>query len=182
MSARPRFDVSLVTPDGTVFEGDAEMLIVPGRGRRDRRAGTARAARRDPQGGRDARAPRRRPRSTSTRPARASSRCSTTARSRSSTHAVKATEIDREAAERMLEEAKAELERIEQRRVDRRPVGRRAAAHPRADAGRGRGRSLRHPPGARQAHRGVSAAEAGCYAFCSLESFEGSLATRIKNA
>ena len=30
MSARPRFDVSLVTPDGTVFEGDAEMLIVPG--------------------------------------------------------------------------------------------------------------------------------------------------------
>ena len=29
-------------------------------------------------------------------------------------HAVKATEIDREAAERMLEEAKAELERIEQ--------------------------------------------------------------------
>jgi F-type H+-transporting ATPase subunit epsilon len=28
--ARPRFDVSLVTPDGTVFEGDAEMLIVPG--------------------------------------------------------------------------------------------------------------------------------------------------------
>jgi F-type H+-transporting ATPase subunit epsilon len=30
VSARPRFDVSLVTPDGTVFEGDAEMLIVPG--------------------------------------------------------------------------------------------------------------------------------------------------------
>src|SRR5688500_20265995 len=30
MPARPRVDVSLVTPDGTVFEGDAEMLIVPG--------------------------------------------------------------------------------------------------------------------------------------------------------
>ncbi len=28
--AHPRFDVSLVTPDGAVFEGEAEMLIVPG--------------------------------------------------------------------------------------------------------------------------------------------------------
>jgi F-type H+-transporting ATPase subunit epsilon len=28
--ARRRFDVSLVTPEGAVFEGDAEMLIVPG--------------------------------------------------------------------------------------------------------------------------------------------------------
>jgi F-type H+-transporting ATPase subunit epsilon len=27
---RRRFDVSLVTPEGAVFEGDAEMLIVPG--------------------------------------------------------------------------------------------------------------------------------------------------------
>ena len=27
---RPRFDVSLVTPDGAAFEGDAEMLVVPG--------------------------------------------------------------------------------------------------------------------------------------------------------
>jgi F-type H+-transporting ATPase subunit epsilon len=26
----PKFDVSLVTPDGAVFEGEAEMLIVPG--------------------------------------------------------------------------------------------------------------------------------------------------------
>jgi F-type H+-transporting ATPase subunit epsilon len=26
----PKFDVSLVTPDGPAFEGDAEMLIVPG--------------------------------------------------------------------------------------------------------------------------------------------------------
>jgi F-type H+-transporting ATPase subunit epsilon len=26
----PKFDVSLVTPDGPVFEGEAEMLIVPG--------------------------------------------------------------------------------------------------------------------------------------------------------
>ena len=28
--ARPRFDVSVVTPDGSAFEGEAEMLIVPG--------------------------------------------------------------------------------------------------------------------------------------------------------
>jgi F-type H+-transporting ATPase subunit epsilon len=26
----PRFDVSIVTPDGPAFEGEAEMLIVPG--------------------------------------------------------------------------------------------------------------------------------------------------------
>ena len=28
--AHPKFDVSLVTPDGAVYEGEAEMLIVPG--------------------------------------------------------------------------------------------------------------------------------------------------------
>src|ERR671939_173928 len=28
--ARRRFDVSLVTPEGAAFEGEAEMLIVPG--------------------------------------------------------------------------------------------------------------------------------------------------------
>jgi F-type H+-transporting ATPase subunit epsilon len=27
---RHRFDISLVTPDGAVFEGDAEMIVVPG--------------------------------------------------------------------------------------------------------------------------------------------------------
>ena len=26
----PRFDVAIVTPDGATFEGDAEMLVVPG--------------------------------------------------------------------------------------------------------------------------------------------------------
>ena len=30
MAERRRFDVSLVTPEGTAFEGDAEMLVVPG--------------------------------------------------------------------------------------------------------------------------------------------------------
>ena len=28
--AHPRFDVSVVTPDGPVYDGEAEMLIVPG--------------------------------------------------------------------------------------------------------------------------------------------------------
>ncbi len=30
MAERRKFDVSLVTPDGPAFEGEAEMLIVPG--------------------------------------------------------------------------------------------------------------------------------------------------------
>jgi F-type H+-transporting ATPase subunit epsilon len=30
LAERRRFDVSLVTPEGTAFEGDAEMLVVPG--------------------------------------------------------------------------------------------------------------------------------------------------------
>ena len=30
MADRPKFDVSLVTPDGAAFEGEAEMLVVPG--------------------------------------------------------------------------------------------------------------------------------------------------------
>ena len=30
MADRPRFDLSLVTPEGPAFEGDAEMVIVPG--------------------------------------------------------------------------------------------------------------------------------------------------------
>jgi F-type H+-transporting ATPase subunit epsilon len=28
--SHPKFDVALVTPEGTVFDGEAEMLIVPG--------------------------------------------------------------------------------------------------------------------------------------------------------
>jgi F-type H+-transporting ATPase subunit epsilon len=28
--AHPKFDVSLVTPDGAVFDGEAEMVVVPG--------------------------------------------------------------------------------------------------------------------------------------------------------
>ena len=29
-NAHPKFDVSVVTPDGAVYQGEAEMLIVPG--------------------------------------------------------------------------------------------------------------------------------------------------------
>ena len=45
-----KFDVSLVTPDGPAFEGEAEMLDRPRRGRRDRRPRAARAADRDAEG------------------------------------------------------------------------------------------------------------------------------------
>lgn len=30
MAERPKFDLSLVTPEGAAFEGEAEMVIVPG--------------------------------------------------------------------------------------------------------------------------------------------------------
>jgi F0F1-type ATP synthase epsilon subunit len=30
MAEHPPFSVSVVTPEGTAFEGDAEMVIVPG--------------------------------------------------------------------------------------------------------------------------------------------------------
>ena len=153
MSARPRFDVSLVTPDGTVFEGDAEMLIVPGAAgeigvlaRHAPLVATLKAgATRVHLGAGQVEEYATGPGFFTVQLDRAIALVD---------HAVKATEIDREAAERMLEEAKAELERIEQRRVDRRPVGRRAAAHPRADAARGRDRRLGPPRGAREAHPG----------------------------
>ena len=112
VSAKPRFDVSLVTPDGTVFEGDAEMLIVPGAageiGVLARHAPLVATLK-----------------SGATRVHLGSERVEefatgpgffTVQLDRAIAivdHAVKAAEIDREAAERMLEEAKAELERIE---------------------------------------------------------------------
>ena len=62
------FDVSLVTPDGPVFEGEARDADRSRRRRRDRRARAARAARRDAEGRLDPRARRRRTRSSSSRP------------------------------------------------------------------------------------------------------------------
>ena len=123
MSARPRFDVSLVTPDGTVFEGDAEMLIVPGAAgeigvlaRHAPLVATLKSgATRVHLGAGQVEEFATGPGFFTVQLDRAIAIVD---------HAVKATEIDREAAERMLEEAKAELERIEQRRVVGRPLGR----------------------------------------------------------
>ena len=112
MSARPRFDVSLVTPDGTVFEGDAEMLIVPGAAgeigvlaRHAPLVATLKAgATRVHLGSGQVEEFATGPGFFTVQFDRAIAIVD---------HAVKAAEIDREAAERMLEEAKAELERIE---------------------------------------------------------------------
>jgi F-type H+-transporting ATPase subunit epsilon len=112
MSARPRFDVSLVTPDGTVFEGDAEMLIVPGAAgeigvlaRHAPLVATLKSgATRVHLGGEHVEEFATGPGFFTVQLDRAIALVD---------HAVKASEIDREAAEHMLEEAKAELERIE---------------------------------------------------------------------
>ena len=111
--SRPRFDVSLVTPDGTVFEGDAEMLIVPGAAgeigvlaRHAPLVATLKAgATRVHLGSEHVEEFATGPGFFTVQLDRAIAIVD---------HAVKATEIDREAAESMLEEAKAELERIEQ--------------------------------------------------------------------
>ncbi len=110
----PKFEVSLVTPEGDAFRGDAEMLIVPGA------AGDIGVlARHAPL---VATLGRARPASTSTvpprtcsssRPARASSRSSWTRRSRSSTTPSTSREIDDARAQEQLETAKAELEKVE---------------------------------------------------------------------
>ncbi len=112
MSARPRFDVSLVTPDGTVFEGDAEMLIVPGAAgeigvlaRHAPLVATLKSgATRVHLGAEKVEEFATGPGFFTVQFDRAIAIVD---------HAVKASEIDREEAERMLEEAKAELERIE---------------------------------------------------------------------
>ena len=112
MSARPRFDVSLVTPDGTVFEGDAEMLIVPGAAgeigvlaRHAPLVATLKSgATRVHLGAEKVEEFATGPGFFTVQLDRAIAIVD---------HAVKASEIDREAADQMLEEAKAELERIE---------------------------------------------------------------------
>jgi F-type H+-transporting ATPase subunit epsilon len=112
MSARPRFDVSLVTPEGPAFEGDAEMLVVPGAAgeigvlaRHAPLIATLKAGATRVHLGQD------RVEEFATGPG-----FFTVEQDRAIAlvdHAVKANEIDREEAERQLEEAKAELERIE---------------------------------------------------------------------
>jgi F-type H+-transporting ATPase subunit epsilon len=112
MSARPRFDVSLVTPEGAAFEGDAEMLVVPGAAgeigilaRHAPLIATLKAgATRVHLGNDQVEEYATGPGFFTVQEDRAIALVD---------HAVKASEIDSAEAERLLEEAKAELERIE---------------------------------------------------------------------
>jgi F-type H+-transporting ATPase subunit epsilon len=112
VAARRRFDVSLVTPEGAAFEGDAEMLIVPGAAGEigvlarhaplvaTLKAGSTRIHLRSDDVVEFATGPG----------------FFTVQFDRAIAlvdHAVKATEIDRDAAERMADEAQAELDRID---------------------------------------------------------------------
>jgi F-type H+-transporting ATPase subunit epsilon len=112
VSARRRFDVSLVTPEGAAFEGDAEMLIVPGAAGEigvlarhaplvaTLKAGSTRVHIRSDEVVEFATGPG----------------FFTVQFDRAIAlvdHAVKATEIDRDEAQRMADEAQAELERID---------------------------------------------------------------------
>lgn len=112
MSARRRFDVSVVTPEGAAFEGDAEMLIVPGAAGEigvlarhaplvaTLKAGSTRVHIRSDEIVEYATGPG----------------FFTVQFDRAIAlvdHAVKADEIDREEAQRMLDEAQAELQRID---------------------------------------------------------------------
>jgi F-type H+-transporting ATPase subunit epsilon len=112
MSARPRFDVSLVTPEGPAFEGEAEMLVVPGAAgeigvlaRHAPLIATLKAGATRVHLGQD------KVEEYATGPG-----FFTVELDRAIAlvdHAVKASEIDSEEAQRQLEEAQAELERIE---------------------------------------------------------------------
>jgi F-type H+-transporting ATPase subunit epsilon len=112
VSARRRFDVSVVTPEGAAFEGDAEMLIVPGAAGEigvlarhaplvaTLKSGSTRVHVRSDEIVEFATGPG----------------FFTVQFDRAIAlvdHAVKATEIDRDDAQRMADEAQAELERID---------------------------------------------------------------------
>jgi F-type H+-transporting ATPase subunit epsilon len=112
VAARRRFDVSVVTPEGAAFEGDAEMLIVPGAAGEigvlarhaplvaTLKAGSTRVHLRSDEVVEFATGPG----------------FFTVQFDRAIAlvdHAVKATEIDRDEAQRMADEAQAELERID---------------------------------------------------------------------
>jgi F-type H+-transporting ATPase subunit epsilon len=112
LSARRRFDVSVVTPEGAAFEGDAELLIVPGAAGEigvlarhaplvaTLKAGSTRVHIRSDEVVEFATGPG----------------FFTVQFDRAIAlvdHAVKAAEIDRDEAQRMADEAQAELERID---------------------------------------------------------------------
>jgi F-type H+-transporting ATPase subunit epsilon len=113
VSARRRFDVSLVTPEGAAFEGDAEMLIVPGASGEigvlarhaplvaNLKAGSTRVHVRSDEVVEFATGP-------------GFFRVEFDRAIALVDHAVKANEIDRDEAQRMADEAEAELERIDQ--------------------------------------------------------------------
>ena len=69
------FPVEVLTPEGLGVRGRGRDALDPHRGRRDRRAGQPHAAARDARAGRPAPAPRARARSSTSRRARATSRC-----------------------------------------------------------------------------------------------------------
>jgi F-type H+-transporting ATPase subunit epsilon len=108
----PKFDVAIVTPEGETFRGEAEMLVVPGAAgeigvlaRHAPLVATLKSgATRVHLGAEHVEEFATGPGFFTVQLDRAIALVD---------HAVKASEIDREAAERMLEEAKAELERIE---------------------------------------------------------------------
>ena len=133
------FEVSLVTPDGSAYEGEAEMLIVPGQigeigvlARHAPLIATLRAGstRINPGGGADVIEFATGPGFFQVIQDRAIALVD---------DAVKATDIDDARARAQLEAAQAELEAIEPRRVLGRPLAGRAADPPRREPARGRG-------------------------------------------
>ena len=134
--AHPNFDISLVTPDGPVFDGEAQMIVVPGA------AGEIGVLARHA-------------------PLVATLKAGSTRIHVSENEilefatgpgffkveldralalvddAVNVQEIDDERARAQLEAAKLELEKIETRRVDRRPLAARAAHQARREPARG---------------------------------------------
>ena len=140
---RRRFEVSLVTPEGPAYEGEAEMLIVPGA------AGEIGIlARHAPlvamlKAGSTRVHVAARTRCSSSRPAPASSRSSRIARSRSSTTRSTCDEIDDDARAAAARGGAGRARAARARRVRRRPLAARAAHPPRREPARRRGRRPR---------------------------------------
>ena len=137
---REAFSVSLVTPEGPAFEGESEMLIVPGAageiGVLARhaplvamlRAGSTRVHVHEGESAR-----------VRDRPRLLQGRAGPRARARRR-RGRRARDRRRDRAQQQLEEAQAELEQVEARRVRGRPLAARAAHPPRREPARGRER------------------------------------------
>ena len=150
------FDVSLVTPDGPAFEGEVEMVIVPGA---DGEIGVL--ARHAPlvamlQAG-STRIHVRRGRDEAVHEFATGPGFFKVEQDRALAlvdDAVNAREIDEERARKQLEEATAELEKARAGRVGRRPVAARAAHQARRESVSGTGPRLAHQPQARASRHG----------------------------